>query len=76
MVGHARAIDLVYDLVQNKTPFTDNELFVLHKAVQTEVIVDVVESGGEGCCKRRCETAAGVRRFAGRTCYPTEQGHG
>ena len=41
VVGHARAIDLVYDLVQNETPFTEKQLFSLHKAVQTGIIVDV-----------------------------------
>jgi len=27
VVGHARAIDLIYDLVENKTVFTEKELF-------------------------------------------------
>ncbi len=46
VVGHARAIDLIYDLVQNETSFTENELFSLHKAVQTEVTVDVYKPVG------------------------------
>ena len=46
VVGHARAIDLVYDLVRNKTPFTENELFSLHKAVQTDIIIDVYKPVG------------------------------
>jgi len=46
VVGHARAIELIYDLVQNKTPFTENELFSLHKAVQTEAVVDVYKPVG------------------------------
>ncbi|MFH2058772.1 MAG: Fic family protein [Pseudomonadota bacterium] len=46
VVGHARAIDLVYDLVENKTPFTEKELFALHKAVQTEQVVDVYKPIG------------------------------
>ena len=41
VVGHARAIDLVYDLVQNKTDFREKELFSLHKAVQTQAVIDV-----------------------------------
>jgi len=46
VVGHARAIDLVYDMVQNKTPFNEKELFSLHKAVQTNIIVDVYKPVG------------------------------
>ncbi|MCP4682288.1 MAG: Fic family protein [Desulfobacterales bacterium] len=46
VVGHARAIDLVYDLVQNKTLFKEKELFALHKAVQTNIIVDVYKPVG------------------------------
>ena len=46
VVGHARAIDLVYDLIQNETVFTKNELFSLHKAVQTKEIVDVYKPIG------------------------------
>ena len=46
VVGHARAIDLIYDLVQNETSFTENELFSLHTAVQAEVIVDVYKPVG------------------------------
>ena len=46
VVGHARAIDLVYGLVENKTPFTQKELFSLHKAVQTDIIVDVYKPVG------------------------------
>jgi len=46
VVGHARAIDLIYDLVENKTVFTEKELFSLHKAVQTQTIVDVYKPVG------------------------------
>ena len=46
VVGHARAIDLVYDLVQNETPFTEKQLFSLHKAVQTGIIIDVYKPVG------------------------------
>ncbi len=41
VIGHARAIELIYGLVQNDTLLTAQDLFALHKAVQTEVIVDV-----------------------------------
>ena len=34
VVGHAKAIDLIYDLVENQTSFTEKELFSLHKAGQ------------------------------------------
>jgi len=46
VVGHARAIDLVYDLIQNKTAFREKELFSLHKAVQTQVVIDVYKPIG------------------------------
>jgi len=46
VVGHARAIDLIYDLVENKTIFTEKDMFSLHKAVQTQVVVDVYKPVG------------------------------
>jgi Fic family protein len=46
VVGHARAIDLVYDLVQNKTAFGKKELFSLHKAVQIKEVIDVYKPIG------------------------------
>jgi len=46
VVGHARAIDLMYDLIQGERAFTEADLFALHKAVQTEVIVDVYKPVG------------------------------
>ncbi len=46
VVGHARAIDLIYAAVQNNDPFTENVLFALHKAVQTEQVVDVYKPVG------------------------------
>lgn len=47
VVGHAKAIDIVYDLVESKTPFAEKELFDLHKAVQTEQVVDVYKPVGD-----------------------------
>ena len=41
VVGHAKAIDLVYDLIRRESQLTDKELCDLHKAVQTERVVDV-----------------------------------
>lgn len=46
VVGHARAIDLVSDLLQSKTPFMEKALFFLHKAVRTGIIVDVYKPVG------------------------------
>jgi len=46
VVGHARAIDLIYDLVESKTIFTEKKLFSLHKAVQTQAVVDVYKPVG------------------------------
>ncbi|RLC14878.1 MAG: Fic family protein [Deltaproteobacteria bacterium] len=46
VVGHARAIDIVYDLVQSEAIFTEKKLFSLHKAVQTKEIVDVYKPIG------------------------------
>ncbi len=37
VVGHARAIELIYDLVKRETEITETDLFNLHKAVQTPV---------------------------------------
>ena len=46
VVGHARAIDLIYDLMERGASFGEQELFNLHKAVQTQVVVDVYKPLG------------------------------
>src|SRR3990170_1799939 len=46
VVGHARAIDLIYDLVKQDTEITENDLFNLHKAVQTAPLFDVYKPVG------------------------------
>jgi len=46
VVGHAKAIDLVYGLLENKISFSEEELFSLHKAVQSNEIVDVYQPIG------------------------------
>ncbi len=46
VVGHARAIDLVYEFIRRKSDLTEKDLFDLHKAVQTERIVDVYKPVG------------------------------
>jgi Fic family protein len=38
VVGHARAIDLVYAYLEQGRTFGETDLFALHKAVQTEVV--------------------------------------
>ncbi|WP_319408037.1 Fic family protein [uncultured Desulfosarcina sp.] len=47
VVGHARAIDLVYDCLQKGRPFGEADLFALHQAVQTEVVVDFYKPVGD-----------------------------
>jgi len=39
VIGHARAIDLVYAYIEADT-FTPEMLFTLHKAIMTEIIID------------------------------------
>ncbi|MBW1829650.1 MAG: Fic family protein [Deltaproteobacteria bacterium] len=46
VIGHARAIDLIYELVRRDSDLTEEDLFNLHKAVQTENIVDVYKPIG------------------------------
>lgn len=46
VVGHARAIDLVYDLVRKDAAITEEDLFALHRAVQTESVVDIMRPVG------------------------------
>ena len=46
VVGHARAIDLIYDLVKEGRELGETDLFALHKAVQADVIVDVYKPVG------------------------------
>jgi Fic family protein len=46
VVGHARAIDILYRLVQADLPLTEEDLFALHKAVQTTVTIDLYKPVG------------------------------
>ncbi len=46
VTGHARAIDLVYRLTEKGVDLTEHDLFALHRAVQTEQIVDVYKPVG------------------------------
>ena len=47
VMGHARAIDLLYDCIEKGTSFSETDLVALHKAVQTKVIVDVYKPVGD-----------------------------
>jgi Fic family protein len=58
VVGHARAIDLIYDYLQKGRKFNESDLFALHKAVQTEVIVDVYKP--VGAWKKEPNSTVGV----------------
>ena len=46
VVGHARAIELIYDCLEHGRTFCEADIFTLHKAVQTEVVVDVYKPIG------------------------------
>ena len=44
--GHALAIELLYGLLKRETPVTPSDLFELHRAVQTSVVVDMYQPIG------------------------------
>ena len=46
VVGHARAIDILYQMVAQENEITKEDLFALHKAVQIEVIHDIYKPVG------------------------------
>ncbi|WP_457575751.1 Fic family protein [Desulfomarina sp.] len=58
VVGHARAIDLLYELVRSEKSLAEDDLFALHKAVQTEVVFDVYKPVGQW--KREPNSTAGI----------------
>jgi Fic family protein len=58
VVGHARAIDLIYECLQKGKEFSETDLFALHRAVQTEVIVDVYQP--VGAWKKEPNSTVGV----------------
>ncbi len=41
VIGHAKAIDQIYALVTSHQPVTREDLFELHKSVQTEQVMDI-----------------------------------
>jgi len=40
VIGHAKAIDLVYEMIKKET-INEEDVFLLHKAVQANVVIDV-----------------------------------
>ena len=46
VVGHARAIDLIYGYIDRSVRFSKNDLCFLHKEIQTDFIVDVYQPVG------------------------------
>lgn len=58
VVGHAKAIDLIYDLAQNNTLFTEKELFRLCRMVQAEQVSDV--HGPAGGWKKEPNSTVGM----------------
>lgn len=46
IIGHAKAVDLIYELIQKDT-ITEQDIFALHKAVQTNLIVNIYMPIGE-----------------------------
>jgi Fic family protein len=58
VVGHAKAIGLIYDLAQNNTLFTEKELFKLSRMVQGGQVSDV--HGPAGGWKKEPNSTVGV----------------
>ena len=46
VIGHARAIDLVYGIIDQRRRVTADDLHQIHRAVQTEVIMDAFNPVG------------------------------
>ncbi len=46
VIGHARAIDLVYSLTRRDSLITEQDVFDLHTAVQTELVTDMLQPVG------------------------------
>ena len=40
VIGHAKAVDLVYELIK-KEHLSEDDIFLLHKAVQTNIVIDI-----------------------------------
>lgn len=46
VIGHARAIDLVYAIIAGRRPLTLDDLHAIHAAVQTELVIDAFRPTG------------------------------
>lgn len=46
VIGHARAIEIIYSLLRRDTPIAEQDLFALHTAVQTELVTDILQPIG------------------------------
>jgi Fic family protein len=51
VAGHARAIELLYDLLKQDKPITEQNLFTLHQAIQTSIVVDIYQPIGAWKCE-------------------------
>ena len=64
VIGHARAIDLVYGIIDQRRPIVADDLHLIHRAVQTEAVIDTfspigrwkVESNGTAALLTSGET--------------------
>ncbi len=45
VIGHMKALDLIYEML-NKETITEEDLFLLHKAIQTEILIDYERPNG------------------------------
>ena len=46
VMGHARAIDLLYEMVDRSSKITESDIFLLHQAVQTTSVFDIYKPIG------------------------------
>lgn len=51
VAGHARAIELLYDLLKQDKPITEKDLFALHQAIQTSTVIDIYQPIGKWKCE-------------------------
>ncbi|MBE0468028.1 MAG: Fic family protein [Methyloprofundus sp.] len=47
VVGHKRALDMLYDLIESGLPVTKDWLFDMHKAVQAQHVIDIYKPMGD-----------------------------
>jgi len=45
VIGHMKALDLIYAMLEKET-ITEDDLFLLHKAIQTEILIDYERPNG------------------------------